>query len=340
MIPEDIEKAYGTVSKIVRRTALWHASKLSEIYGCNVFLKREDRLKVRSYKIRGAYNKICSLAPGILEGGVVCASAGNHAQGVALSCSKKGIKGYIFMPENTPQQKIDSVRYFGKDNVEICLVGETFDDAAAAAKEFCSSKGLAFIPPFDDPDVIAGQGTVGLELLEQFEDRGICPDYVFVPIGGGGLASGVGTYVKGRSPQTKVIGVEPQGAASMKAALAAGGPVTLETMDTFVDGAAVRRAGDITYQICSNVLDDIVTVPEGAVCTTMLEMYNRSGIVLEPAGALSVAALRFCTDMIRGKNVCCILSGSNNDVVRIVDIQKRSQEYEKSIIAPLSGGSV
>lgn len=338
---DDIVKAYGTVSEIVRETSLWHASKLSEIYGCKVLLKREDRLKVRSYKIRGAYNKICSVPSEVLRDGVVCASAGNHAQGVALSCAKKGIKGYIFMPENTPQQKIDSVRYFGKDNIEIRLVGDTFDDAAAAAKDFCSSKGLAFIPPFDDPDIIAGQGTVALEMVKQLENLELKADYVFVPIGGGGLASGVGTYIKACSPGTKVIGVEPQGAASMKAALAAGGPVTLGEMDTFVDGAAVRRVGDLTYQICSRVLDDIVTVPEGAVCTTMLEMYNRNGIVLEPAGALSITALRFCPDMIRGKNVCCILSGSNNDVYRIADIQKRSQEYEKSLIAsPACSGSM
>lgn len=326
---QDIENAYKVVSEIVQETSCWHASKLSEIYGSTIFLKREDRQKVRSYKIRGAYNKIRSLSPEDLAKGVVCASAGNHAQGVAFSCSKLGVKGFIFMPETTPQQKIDSVKYFGKDHVEIHLTGSTFDQAASAAKAFAASGGLTFIPPFDDPQIVAGQGTVAYEMLSQMNTRGISLDYVFVPIGGGGLASGVGTYLKARSPETRLIGVEPEGAASMKAALAAGGPVTLENMDTFVDGAAVGRAGDLTYQICREVLDDIITVPEGAVCTAMLEMYNRSGIVLEPAGALTVAALRFCPDMIRGKNVCCILSGSNNDVYRMLDIQRRSREYEE-----------
>ena len=328
---QDVEHAGGVVSEIVRETPFWHASKLSEIYGCRIFLKREDRQKVRSYKIRGAYNKIRSLSQKDLERGVVCASAGNHAQGVAFSCAKLKARGYIFMPEITPLQKIDSVKYFGKEYVEIRLVGKTFDDAAAAAKAFSLENGLTFVPPFDDPYVIAGQGTTAREILSQAASAGVSLDYVFVPIGGGGLASGVATYLKGKSPSVKVIGVEPEGAACMKAAIAAGGPVTLEQIDTFVDGAAVGRAGDITYRICSELLDDVLTVPEGAVCTAMLEMYNRNGMVLEPAGALSVTALRFCKDMIMGKNVCCILSGSNNDVVRISDIMRRSSEYESAL---------
>lgn len=326
---QDIEQSYAVVSEIVQETPFWHASKLSEIYDCTVYLKREDRQKVRSYKIRGAYNKLRSLSPEELGRGVVCASAGNHAQGVAFSCHKLGAKGFIFMPETTPQQKIDAVKYFGKDDVEIKLTGTTFDEAADAAKAFAAENILTFVPPFDDPYIIAGQGTVAYEMLRQADARGVILDYVFVPIGGGGLASGVGTYIKSKLPSAKVIGVEPEGAASMKAALAAGGPVTLESMDTFVDGAAVRRAGDITHKICSELLDDIVVVPEGAVCTAMLEMYNRSGIVLEPAGALTVAALRFCPELIRGRNVCCILSGSNNDVFRMSEIQRRSKEYEE-----------
>lgn len=325
---QDIENAHEVVSEIVLETACWHASKLSEIYDSRIFLKREDRQKVRSYKIRGAYNKIRSLSPESVKGGVVCASAGNHAQGVAYSCAKLGIKGYIFMPEITPRQKIDSVNYFGRDAVEIRLTGTTFDDAASAARAFSAENGLTFIPPFDDPYIIAGQGTVAYEMLDQMKNREVTLDYVFVPIGGGGLASGIGTYVKAKSPATKVIGVEPAGAASMKAAFAAGAPVTLESMDTFVDGAAVGRAGDLTFHICREVLDDIIIVPEGAVCTAMLEMYNRNGMVLEPAGALTIAALRFCQDMIRGKNVCCILSGSNNDVVRMAEIQQRSKDFE------------
>lgn len=204
-----VENALGNVYEITQETPLWHASRLSEQYGCNIFLKREDRQKVRSYKIRGAYNKIKSLSDEELARGVVCASAGNHAQGVAFSCSKLGIKGYIYMPENTPAQKVDSVKYFGKGNVEICLTGRTFDEAAAAAKAFSAANGVAFIPPFDDPEIIEGQGTVAYEILRVLKKKKVTLDYVFVPIGGGGLASGVGLYFKHTSPSTKVIGVEP-----------------------------------------------------------------------------------------------------------------------------------
>lgn len=326
----DIELASSNVARITQKTACWHASKLSELYGCNVFLKREDRQKVRSYKIRGAFNKISTMVASGCKGPFVCASAGNHAQGVAYSCSALGVKGIIFMPEVTPAQKIDAVKYFGKENVEIRLVGSSFDETAKAASGFVAENGLVFVPPFDDPDIIAGQATVAVEMVAQLKARGVVPDYVFVPIGGGGLASGVGLYLKSVCPATKLIGVEPAGAASMKAAIAAGGPVTLPSMDTFVDGAAVGRAGDLTYEICSKVLDDIIVVPEGAVCTAMLEMYNRSGIVLEPAGALSLAALRFCRGMVAGSNVCCVLSGSNNDIVRIDEIRRRSQEFENN----------
>lgn len=324
----DIDRAAAVVSEITQETACWHASKLSEKYNSNIWLKREDRQKVRSYKIRGAYCKIRSLSAEQAAHGVVCASAGNHAQGVAFSCAKLGIKAYIYMPETTPEQKRDAVRYFGGDNVEIVLAGDTFDAAAAAATAFAAETGRVFVPPFDDPDIISGQGTVAKEILQKMNAGGISLDYIFVPIGGGGLASGVGTYFKACSPQTKVIGVEPDGAASMKAALAGGGPVTLPEMNTFVDGAAVRRVGNLTYDICKDVLDDIVTVPEGAVCTSMLQIYNSNGIVLEPAGALSITALRFCEDWIKGKNVCCVLSGSNNDVFRMAEIQRLSKEYE------------
>lgn len=321
-----VENALPNVYEITRETPCWHASRLSEHYGSNIFLKREDRQKVRSYKIRGAYNKIKSLSDEDLAKGVVCASAGNHAQGVAYSCAKLGIKGSIFMPETTPGQKIDSVKYFGKDNVEIRLTGHTFDEAAAAAKAYAAESGATFIPPFDDPEIIEGQGTVAYEIIDVMQKKKITLDYVFVPIGGGGLASGVGLYFKHASPTTKIIGVEPAGAASMKAAFAEGHPVTLENIDTFVDGAAVARAGNTTYKVCREVLDDIVTVPEGEVCKTMLGFYNKKGIVLEPAGALSVAALEQCKEMIEGKNVCCILSGSNNDVARMAEIQRRANQ--------------
>ncbi len=323
-----IVNALGNVYEVTPGTPCWHASRLSDRYGCNIFLKREDRQKVRSYKIRGAYNKIKSLSDEEQQKGVVCASAGNHAQGVAYSCHKLGIMGYIFMPKTTPNQKIDSVKYFGKDNIEIHLWGTTFDEAAAAAKAYCQEKGVTFIPPFDDPEIIEGQGTVAYEILDAMKKKKVTLDYVFVPIGGGGLASGVGLYFKHSSPNTKVIGVEPSGAASMTEAFKQGQPVTLEHIDTFVDGAAVARAGNITYKVCREVLDEIIVVPESVVCQAMLDIYNSKGIVLEPAGALSIAALELCQDRIKGGNICCILSGSNNDVARINDIQRRAKEAQ------------
>lgn len=322
--PAGVLEALKNVYEITQETPCWHASRISAHFGCTVYLKREDRQKVRSYKIRGAYNKIKSLSSEELGRGVVCASAGNHAQGVAYSCSKLGIKGYIFMPETTPSQKIDSVKYFGGENVEIRLTGRTFDEAAAAAKEFAAAGGVTFIPPYDDPKIIEGQGTVAYEIIEAMKRENIQLDYVFVPIGGGGIASGVSMYFKHANPSTKIIGVEPAGAASMTEAFKQGHPVTLEKMDTFVDGAAVARAGDITYKICREHLDGLITVDESEVCKAMLKLYNVKGIVLEPAGALSVAALESCREMIAGKTVCCILSGSNNDIARIEEIMRRA----------------
>lgn len=324
-----VEKALANVYEITRETPCWHSSRLSERYGCNIFLKREDRQKVRSYKIRGAYNKIKSLSGRQLSKGVICTSSGNHAQGVAYSCSHLGVKGYIFMPETTPRQKVEAVRYFGKDKVEIFLAGKTYDEACTIADRFAVEKGLTVIPPFNDPRVIEGQGTIAYEIIETMKQKGITLDYVFIPIGGGGLASGIGLYFKFASPSTKIIGVEPFGAASMKAALTAGKPVTLDEIDTFVDGTAVARAGELTYSICSKVLDDIIIVREAQVCQTILEFYNSKGIVLELAGALSVAALESCRDMIAGKNVCCILSGSNNDIARIGEISRRAEELSR-----------
>lgn len=323
-----VTNALANIYEITQETPCWHSSRLSDKYGCTVYLKREDRQKVRSYKIRGAYNKIKSLSAGELANGVVCASAGNHAQGVAYSCTKLNIKGYIFMPETTPAQKRDAVSYFGKDHIEIRLTGATFDEAAAAAKAFSAESGATFIPPFDDPEVIEGQGTVAYEVIGTMKKKKVKLDYIFVPIGGGGLASGVGLYIKHASPETKVIGVEPAGAASMTAAFAAGHPVDIERMDTFVDGAAVARAGNITYKVCREVVDDIILVPESEVCKTLLYLYNTKGIVLEPSGALSVAALELCKEMIAGKNVCCVLSGSNNDIARIAEIQRRALETQ------------
>ena len=322
---EAIEKASSVLEEILEPTPFQKNQNLSSLYEANIFLKREDLQMVRSYKIRGAYNKIRSIDPDSMQNGIVCASAGNHAQGVAFSCSKLKIMGSIFMPTTTPKQKIEQVRMFGKEYIDIILTGDTFDAANSAAIRFAKENDKTFIPPFDDPKVMEGQGTIGREILNQSKVK---LDYIFVPIGGGGLASGLGSYIRQMSPDTKIIGVEPAGAPCMKAAIEAGKVVKLEQIDKFVDGAAVQEAGSLTYQVCKEVLDDIVVVPEGAVCTTIIQMYNKSAIVVEPAGALSSAALRFYADKIKGKNVACIVSGSNNDITRMEEIREKSLLYE------------
>jgi threonine dehydratase len=322
---EDIKKASVVLSEILEPTPFKKNNNLSDIYDAEIYLKREDLQIVRSYKIRGAYNKIRSIEPEILKYGIVCASAGNHAQGVAFSCNKLQIMGSIFMPTTTPKQKIEQVRMFGKEYIDIVLTGDTFDAANAAAIEFANKSGRTFIPPFDDCKVMEGQGTIGLEIMSQAKEK---LDYIFVPIGGGGLASGLGAYIKAVSPETKIIGVEPAGAPCMKTAIEKGEVVELEHIDKFVDGAAVKKAGALTYEVCKEVLDDIVVVPEGAVCTTIIQMYNKSAIVVEPAGALSSAALRFYADKIKGKRVACIVSGSNNDITRMEEIREKSLLYE------------
>ena len=322
---EAVDRAATVLSEILEPTPFMKNNNLSDIYDAEVYLKREDLQMVRSYKIRGAYNMIRSLSAESLENGIVCASAGNHAQGVAFSCSKLKIMGSIFMPVTTPKQKIEQVRMFGKEFIEIVLTGDTFDVANSAAIEYANNNGKTFIPPFDDPKVMEGQGTIGKEILSQSQEK---LDYIFVPIGGGGLASGLGSYIKAMSPETKIIGVEPGGAPCMKAAIENGGPVELEEIDKFVDGAAVKKAGAKTYEVCREVLDDIVIVPEGAVCTMIIQMYNKSAIVVEPAGALSTAALRFYADKIKGKKVACIVSGSNNDITRMEEIREKSLLYE------------
>ena len=322
---QDISKAKLTLSEILAPTPLMPNMHLSKEYGANVLLKREDLQIVRSYKIRGAYNKVRSLSPQQLANGVVCASAGNHAQGVAFSCKHLGIKGSIYMPTTTPKQKIEQVRMFGDGFIEIVLTGDTFDASNASAMEFCKETGKTFIPPFDDPKIIEGQATIGQEIMQ---DSTQTIDYIFVPIGGGGLASGIGAYFKQISPETKIIGVEPAGAAGMKASLEKGEVTELEKVDKFVDGAAVKKVGQYTFDICKEVLDDIITVPEGAVCTTILELYNKNAIVVEPAGALSITALRFCPERIKGKNIVCIVSGSNNDITRTEEIREKSLLYE------------
>ncbi len=322
---EAVEKASGVLEEILEPTPFQKNQNLCDLYGANVYLKREDLQMVRSYKIRGAYNKIRTIEPELLKNGIVCASAGNHAQGVAFSCNKLKIMGSIFMPTTTPKQKIEQVRMFGREFIEIVITGDTFDAANSAAIKYAEENQKTFIPPYDDPKVMEGQGTIGREILSQAPAK---LDYVFVPIGGGGLASGLGAYFKQMSPETKVIGVEPAGAPCMKAAIENGGPVKLEKIDTFVDGAAVQKAGALTYEVCREVLDDIVVIPEGAICTTIIRMYNKSAIVVEPAGALATTALRFYADKIKGKNVACIVSGSNNDITRMEEIREKSLLYE------------
>ncbi len=322
---EAIDKASQVLDEILEPTPFQRNANLSDIYDAEVYLKREDLQMVRSYKIRGAYNKIRTIDPESVKNGIVCASAGNHAQGVAFSCSKLKIMGSIFMPVTTPRQKIEQVRMFGKEFIEIILTGDTFDAANSAAIEYAQDNNKTFIPPFDDPKVMEGQGTIGREIFNQSKEP---LDYIFVPIGGGGLASGLGAYISRMSPSTKIIGVEPGGAPCMKAAIENGGPIKLEHIDKFVDGAAVQLAGTHTYEVCRQVLDDIVVVPEGAVCTTIIHMYNKSAIVVEPAGALAVAALKFYKEKIKGKRVACVVSGSNNDITRMEEIREKSLLYE------------
>ncbi|RKF04012.1 L-threonine ammonia-lyase [Tenacibaculum lutimaris] len=323
---EAIQQAAATLQEVVAVTPLQENFNLSQQFNANVFLKREDLQQVRSYKIRGAYNKISSLTEDELVNGIVCASAGNHAQGVALACRKKEIYGTIYMPAPTPKQKVEQVKMFGGDFVDIQLIGDTFDDAYKAAKLLCDSLQKTFVHPFDDEKIIEGQATVGLEILEQSQQP---IDYVFVPVGGGGLASGLSSVFKLLSPKTKIIGVEPAGAPSMKKSLEENKNVVLENIDKFVDGAAVQQVGELTYRICRENLSDMITVPEGKVCQTILEMYNKEAIVVEPAGALTISALDFYQDELKDKNVVCVISGSNNDITRTAEIKERALLYGK-----------
>lgn len=325
----DIQGAYARLKPVVNHTPLQLNANLSRKYQCRVYLKREDLQIVRSYKLRGAYNMMSQLSAEQLAKGVVCASAGNHAQGFAYSCKKLNVKGVVFMPIPSPQQKVTQTKMFGEDFVEVKLVGDTFDDTAIAAKAYTQEHGMTFIPPFDHPSIIEGQATVGVEILEDYNQLEQTPiDYIFMPVGGGGLSAGVGTYFKEASPHTKVVGLEPEGAPSMLAALKAKHPVELETIDKFVDGAAVKRIGDITFAFCKDALDDMHLVPEGKICSTILKMYNEEAIVVEPAGAMSIATLDDYAEQIKGKNIVCIVSGSNNDIDRMQEIKERSLVYE------------
>lgn len=321
---ENVYKAEERLKDVVVKTPLAVNNNLSAIYESNIFFKREDLQRVRSYKIRGAYNKMATMSEEELSKGVVCASAGNHAQGIAFACHTMKVKGTIFMPLPTPGQKLEQVKMFGGEYIDVILYGDTFDAAKDAAMRFCKEHNSVFIHPFDDPAIIEGQATTALEILEQAE--GIV-DYLFVPIGGGGLAAGVCTVFQHLSPQTRIIGVEPSAAASMKKALEKGKPVLLEKISRFVDGAAVQQVGDLTFECCKNILYDMATVDEGLVCETILSLYNKDAIVVEPAGALSVAVLEKYRDEIKGKNVVCIISGSNNDITRMEEIKEKALLY-------------
>lgn len=318
---QSIQKAKDIVRDVALETPLQLNERLSEQFGAKVYFKREDLQPIRSFKLRGAYHKIYKLSTEERECGIVCASAGNHAQGVALACNKLGIKGTIFMPVPTPKQKLGQVRMFGGSNVEIRLTGDTFDDAYAAAQSFKNETNSMFVHPFEDKDVVIGQATLALELIEQAEEP---IDYILVPIGGGGLISGVLHVFKTLSPQTKVIGIEPEGAPAMQQSLSNGKNIELNEIDPFVDGAAVRKVGDDAFTLCKTYLDKLVLVSEGKICQSILKLYNKEAIVVEPAGAMSTASLKMITDEIKGKNVVCLICGGNNDITRMAEIKERA----------------
>jgi len=322
---EDVRAAAERLAGTATRTPLERNERLSELSGLDVWLKREDLQPVRSYKLRGAYNFIAQLGERAHTAGVVCASAGNHGQGVAYTCRRLGVRCTIVLPRTTPRQKREQIRSLGGPGATVVLEGHTYDEAHDAAVALAASSGAAPVPPFDDPHVVAGQGTVAHEVLDQL---GRPPDLLLVPAGGGGLLAGTAVVAAAAEPRPVVIGVEPAGAASMKAALDAGGPVTLASIDTFVDGAAVRRVGALTHALVQGRVERVLTVAEGAVCTAMLELYQRDGIIAEPAGALAVAALRSPLPVAPGATVVCIVSGGNNDVSRYGEIVERSLVHE------------
>ncbi len=325
MSPDDVRAAAERVREVVLRSPLEHNERLSELVEADVWLKREDLQPVRSYKLRGAYNFIASLTEAERASGVVCASAGNHGQGVAYTCRRLGVECRVVLPRTTPRQKREQIKALGGSRTTIVVEGHTYDDAHDAATRLSRKDGAVLVPPFDDPRVIAGQGTVALEILEQL---GRPPELLVVPVGGGGLLAGTAVAVAGAEPPPRVVGVEPAGAASMLAALAAGGAVTLPSVDSFVDGAAVRRVGSYTFELVRELVGEVVTVAEGAVCSTMLELYQRDGIIAEPAGALAVAALVQGLAVPRGGTVVCIISGGNNDVSRYGEVVERSLVHE------------
>ena len=318
----DIDAAAQRISGVVSPTRLQYSDRLSIATGAQVYLKREDLQVVRSYKLRGAHNLLMQLSPDELRAGVVCASAGNHAQGFAMACRSMGVHGRVYVPAKTPKQKRDRILYHGGEFIELIVGGATYDLAAAAALADVARTGATLVPPYDDPRTMAGQGTIAVEILAELDTE---PDLVIVPVGGGGCIAGITTYLAERTSNTSVLGIEPAGAAAMIAALAAGEPVTLDHIDQFVDGAAVSRAGTLTYQALAAAGDmvSVTTVDEGAVCTAMLDLYQNEGIIAEPAGALSVAGL-LEADILPGSTVVCLISGGNNDVSRYGEVLERS----------------
>lgn len=326
LIPvEDIITARQRLKGVAIKTPLLRNHNLSNQFAANIFLKREDMQVVRSFKIRGAYNKMSSMSADELINGIVCASAGNHAQGVAMACAKLEVQGTIYMPSTTPNQKINKVKQFGGDFVNVILEGDTFDESSEKARLISESENVPYIHPFNDRQIIAGQGTVGMEIIEDMDDP---IDYIIVSVGGGGLISGIGSYIKVLSPDTKIIAVEAKGAPSLKAALDHGGVKVLDEIDGFADGIATQSIGEINYEICKEIVDRVILVPEGKMCTKILELYNEEAIVVEPACASVVAALDDISEEIKGKNVVVVLSGGNNDITRTEEIKERSLLYE------------
>jgi len=301
---EGVRQAATRLADVIRRTPWEFNKRLSAMTDASVFIKREDLQQIRSFKIRGAYNKISSLTKAERTGGIVCASAGNHAQGFAFSCQKLQIQGDVYMPATTPQQKVSQVRMFGGEFIEIVLTGDTYDACQKHALKASKKQDKTFIHPFDDKEVIEGQATMALEILNQ---SSASLDYILVPVGGGGLISGIITVMKSLSPKTKIIGVEPQGAPSMQKALEAGQRISLKKMDRFVDGAAVRQVGELPFEICKSNLSEIITVAEGQICQTILDLYNKEGIVAEPAGALALAGLEMLKTNFKGKRIAVLL---------------------------------
>ncbi len=321
----DIETAAANLAGVARRTELIRNDRLSDLTGAEVLLKREDLQPVRSYKLRGAYHFMSTLSAGERAAGVICASAGNHGQGVAYACAHLGIKGRIFCPTTTPRQKRDRMLALGGNWVELVFVGNTYDEAAAAAAAEAEATGTVKVHAFDDLRTIAGQGTVAPEIVDQI---GLAPDVLLVPVGGGGLLAGCLAWIRERWPATRVIGVEPAGAASMQAALWAGHPVRLDRLDTFADGVAVRTAGTLTLPIIQQKGCEWATVAEGQICSEMLDLYQTDGVITEPAGALASAALRTQVSVEPGQTVVAIVSGGNNDVSRYSEIVERSLVFE------------